>query len=96
MLIGVVAHAHGPVWEIAEHAAPARRLLRSRHASILLFPTSEERLYAEPVKQTKAENFTCTLLFCYTENAYFDSRMDFTVKTKDISAYRYIEIRYFL
>ena len=61
MLIGVVAHAHGPVWEIAEHAAPARRLLRSRHASILLFPTSEERLYAEPVKQTKAENFTCTL-----------------------------------
>ena len=62
VLIGVVAHAHGPVWEIAEHAAPARRLLRSRHASILLFPTSEERLYAEPVKQTKAENFTCTLL----------------------------------
>lgn len=38
MLIGVAAHAHGPVWEIAEHAAPARRLLRSRHASILLFP----------------------------------------------------------
>lgn len=31
----------------------------------------------------------------YTKNAHFDSRIDHTVKTRDILTYHYIEIRYF-